>query len=369
MRFAKLVLTLIIVLSVFCTGFAGTRQTQAQDRLRIGIVMHMIGIPFIQQVLDGARAAAEDLDVALVEAGPQGVDPSLQIAMVEDVVAAGVHGVITSIFDQTMVKPMVDIIEAGTPAVMSNVPIFEVPAPYVGEPSGMAGYLLGQTMLELLGGETATGTAIFGNCYLPSPTLQARAAGAMAAFSVAEGVEQLGPFDVASDALENYGRWEQLLAANPGVDAMVGNCAPDLNNLGRLNKEFGGTFIAGGFDLTEENLKAIEEGAGHVLMGQSPFVQGYLPVLMLVEHIRYGTPLEQGFYNSGLQIVTATTVVMGNDLPELTFEDLIELSADAEATRAYYQPWIDRVTNGGWLELSEPIENEKALPTDVLASD
>jgi ABC-type sugar transport system substrate-binding protein len=161
--------------------------------------------------------------------------------------------------------------------------------------------------------------------------------------------------------VENYGQWGQLLAANPEVDAMVGLCAPDIASLGQLNEEFGDTFVAGGYDLTEDNLKAIQDGHAYVSLGQSPFIQGYLPVLMLVESIRNGTELELSFVDSGSQVVTGGSVSMGFGLPELTFDELIELSADADATHEYYQPWIESVVDGGWEDGVEPIENEALL--------
>jgi hypothetical protein len=60
-------------------------------------------------------------------------------------------------------------------------------------------------------------------------------------------------------------------------------------------------------------------------------------------------------------VVTGGSVDMGFGLPELTFEELIELSADAEATHEYYRPWIESVSDGGWADMVEPIENEALL--------
>ena len=48
--------------------------------------------------------------------------------------------------------------------------------------------------------------------------------------------------------------------------------------------------MSGGYDLTAENLAAIKSGNAFVSLGQTPFMQGYLPVKMLVDTIRERPP-------------------------------------------------------------------------------
>ena len=81
-------------------------------------------------------------------------------------------------------------------------------------------------------------------------------------------------------AVDNYNHWEQLYAANPDAVALIGLCAPDVASLGKLNAANGDKFVAGGYDLTALNLKAIKDGHAYVTLGQSAFVQGYLPIAL-----------------------------------------------------------------------------------------
>ena len=113
--------------------------------------------------------------------------------------------------------------------------------------------------------------------------LENRAKGVQESLKAAPGLNVIGPFDVKVSAVDNYNRWEQLYAANPDAVALIGLCAPDVTSLGKLNAANGDKFVAGGYDLTELNLKAIKEGHAYVTIGQSAFVQGYLPVALLVE--------------------------------------------------------------------------------------
>jgi len=190
--------------------------------------------------------------------------------------------------------------------------------------------------------------------------LENRARGVQEALATAPGLTVLGPFDVAVDAVENYSRWEQQLAANPDVAAMIGLCAPDIASLGQLNRNSGTSFIAGGYDLTEDNLREIQDGTATLTVGQSAFVQGYLPVLMLVDNLRNGTPLPTGFVDSGTQIITGDSVDMGNGLPSISFDELLVLSGDPAANREFYTPWSNCVSGMTpvWACALEPIENE-----------
>ncbi len=46
------------------------------DDLTIGFVTHVVGNPFIQQIIDAAEFAAEDLGVAIEVTGPPAATPT-----------------------------------------------------------------------------------------------------------------------------------------------------------------------------------------------------------------------------------------------------------------------------------------------------
>jgi ABC-type sugar transport system substrate-binding protein len=184
---------------------------------------------------------------------------------------------------------------------------------------------------------------INGNCFPGFPLLENRAKGVQESLKAAPGLTVLGPFDVKVSATENYNHWQQLYAANPDAVALIGLCAPDVASLGKLNGQNGDKFVAGGYDLTADNLQAIKDGHAYVTLGQSAFVQGYLPVALLVHALRTRTRLPVGFYNSGSQKVTATSVDMANNLPEISFTQLQALAADPKATAEFYAPWTKKV--------------------------
>jgi len=333
--------------------------TSEPEALTIGFVTHVVGNPFIEQIIDGARAAADDLGVELRVGGPEGGDPEAQLQAAQDFVAAGVDGVAASVPGESMANGLNDIIASGIPVVQFNLLSTSVNAPYVGERSVESGRILGSQVLELLGGESAEGKVIIGNCFPGFPVLENRAAGVQESLAAASGIEVLGPFDVKVSATENYAAWEALLSANPDAQALVGLCAPDIASLGQLqaaNPDI--PFVSGGYDLTAENLAQIKDGNADISLGQTPFMQGYLPVYMLVDSIRNGIDLSTGgFVDAGTEIVTADSVTEPFDLPPLTFEELEEMAASPETAREYYQPLVDGVI-ANWQDHLEPIENE-----------
>ena len=340
MAFTKLTSTLTLGTIAVAFGISGA---QAQD-ITVGFVAHAQGDPFVQQIQDGAQQAATDLGIKLVVAQQPGGAPEAQLKLVQNFANSGAQAIVTSVPGESMAKGLNEIIGSGVPIVQFNLLSTAVNAPYVGEKSVESGRILGKMVVDKLGGAGAKGTVILGNCFPGFPVLENRAKGVQESLKAAAGLNVIGPFDVKVSAVDNYNRWEQLYAANPDAVARVGLCAPDLTSLGKLNAANGDKFIAGGYDLTELNLKAVKEGHAYVTIGQSAFVQGYLPVALAVNAIKTGTKLAPGFYNSGSQIVTADSVDMGNGLPKISFEELQKLAADPAATAAYYKDWVASLT-------------------------
>ena len=341
---------------------ATTTPTEApQETIKIGFVTHVLGNPFIQQIIDGAEAAAVDLNVDLQVTGPEGGDADAQLKAAQALVASGVQGIATSVPGESMASGLNEIVDSGIPVVQFNLLVTSVKAPYVGERSVESGRILGEKVLEKLGGEATIGKVIIGNCFPGFPVLENRSKGVQESLAAAPGIEILGPFDVKVAANENYAAWEALLAANPDAKALIGLCAPDITSLGKLQAANPTTpFVSGGYDLTAENLAEIKAGNAYVSLGQTPFMQGYLPVKMLADVIRGTTKVDLskgGFLDAGTEKVTADSVEEPYDLPPLTFAELEALAASPEAARAYYQPLIDGQI-ADWAKNVEPIANE-----------
>lgn len=121
---------------------------QADDKITIGFVTHSQGDPFIQQIIDGAQAAANDLGVTLKVAQQQGAAPDGQLKLVQNIVNAGAAGIATSVPGDSMASSLNDIIASGVPVVQYNLLSAAVKAPYVGEKSTQSGRILGKAIVE-----------------------------------------------------------------------------------------------------------------------------------------------------------------------------------------------------------------------------
>lgn len=350
----------LVLTTAGCSSPSAAPPANGQSKVKIGFVVHALGDPFIQQIIDGAKAAAKDNDVDLQVTGPTGGDANAQLQSIQNLVASGAQGIATTVPGQSMATGLNQIISDGVPVVQFNLLVSSVHAPYVGERATEAGRILAKSVLTQIGGAKATGKVIVGNCFPGFPSLEARAKGVISTLkSAAPDLTILGPFDVKVAANENYAAWEALLAANPDSKALMGLCAPDVTSLGKLQKANPQVkFVSGGFDLTSQNLAQLESGDAYVSLGQSAFTQGYLPVKMLADAIRNKTDLSKGgFIDAGTEIVTKESVEEPHGLPPMTFTQLQEISASSAKTRTYYQPLIDGFIKD-WKKALEPIGNE-----------
>ncbi len=358
------VLALATAMAITAGGLvscSNSDEAASEEELTIGFVVHVIGNPFIQQIIDAAEMAAADLGVTIKVTGPAGAEGDAQLVAVQNMAASGVDGIATSVPSASMVNGLNEIIESGIPIVQFNGLGVGVNAPYVGEKSVASGRILGQMVLDKIGGTSAKGKVIVGNCYPGFPVLENRQKGVLESLSQAAGIKVVGPSDVKVDAAANFAAWQGLLAANSDALAMVGLCAPDVESIGKVNIAAKNTkTIGGGYDLTVGNLEALANGSAHISLGQTPFIQGYLPVYMLVDSIRKKIAINKaGFVDAGTEIVTATSVTEPFDLPALTFADLQAMATSKEKTRSYYEPVVQGYIKN-WQENLKPISDESS---------
>ena len=118
---------------------------------------------------------------------------------------------------------------------------------------------------------------------------------------------------------------------------MIGLCAPDVASLGKLNAAQGDKFVAGGYGLTAENLAASREATMFPL-GQSPFVQGYLPVMLLVERSRPRPTPTSFLFQKDPTSRDGEQRRYGAGTSQVTFEELEKLAADPKATAECTSP-------------------------------
>jgi ABC-type sugar transport system substrate-binding protein len=349
----------IAALTTLALG-ASTASPKPQKTLTIGFVTHFVGNPFIKQVEQAAKDAGKDLGVNVKVTGTPGFDPAAQLKMVQDLFAAGADGVATSITGDSMATGLNALVAQGKPIVEFNIYSKRVNTPYVGERSVGDWAILGKLVRQKMGGASASGKVLIGTCAPGFPALVDRINGVKR--GLGSGLTIKGPYDVTGDPTKNYSAWQQLIAANPDAKALIGVCAQDLENLGKLNKLNGDKFITGGGDPTLGNLAALENGSGLVSIGQTGYVQGYLPVKMIVDALRSGKALpKSGFISSGYEIITKTGAAEDHGLPKLSMAQIKGFQTNAAAQKAYYhQLFFGSGYFVNWRKHVEPIAHASA---------
>ena len=128
-RAIGLVVLAALTLAAATTSSAAPAKKAADEKYTIGFVVHVKGNPFIQQIIDGANFAAEDLNVDLQVTGPEGGDADAQLKAVQTLVDSGVEGIATSVPGETMVSGLNEIVDSGVPVVQFNLLVRDVKAP------------------------------------------------------------------------------------------------------------------------------------------------------------------------------------------------------------------------------------------------
>ena len=116
----------------------------------VGFVTHSQGDPFIQQIIDGAQAAAKDLGATLNVAQQAGSAPEGQLKLVQNFVNAGAQGVATSVPGESMAGALM----RSWPQACRSCSTSAQPGgegPYVGEKSVESGRVLGKLVVDKLG--------------------------------------------------------------------------------------------------------------------------------------------------------------------------------------------------------------------------
>jgi ABC-type sugar transport system substrate-binding protein len=326
-----------------------------QKKLTVGFVTHFVGNPFIKQVEQAARDAGKDLGVNVKVEGTAGFDPAAELKLVQDLFASGADGVATSITGDSMAVGLNKLVGQGKPIVEFNIFSRRVHAPYVGERSVGDWAILGRAVRKKMG--SAKGTVLIGTCAPGFPALVDRIKGVKR--GLGSGLTIKGPYDVTGDPTKNYSAWQQLIAANPTAKALIGVCAQDLENLGKLNAQHGDKYITAGGDPTLGNLAAIAGGHGLISMGQTGYVQGYLPIKMIVDALRTKKALpKSGFISSGAEVITKSGVIEPYGLPKISLATIKKFQTSSKAQHAFYKRlFVGKGPLANWRRHIEPIAN------------
>jgi simple sugar transport system substrate-binding protein len=280
--------------------------SQAQRKPRIIVVTHgQAADPFWLIVRNGVEIAAKQTDSDVDYRSPDKFDVAAMARLIDEAVASAPDGLVVSIPNEAVLsKPI-------SAAVAAKIPVISINSGlavsrklgclmYIGQDEEAAGRKAGQKMKEM-----GVKEAIILNQEVGNVALEQRIKGFRSGFE--------GPFhhvqilevnmdfetcqETVRDYLANHDRVDGVLALGPTA------AEPALTALDLLGKT--GQIKLCTFDISPAVIGALNRKQMEFAIDQQEWLQGYLPIVILSNYVRYGSILQNDFISTGPSLVTS----------------------------------------------------------------
>ena len=253
--------------------------------------------------------AGEQMGVTVEYRNPPTGDLADMARIIEQAAASNPDGIISTIADFDVLSgPLSDAVARGIPVITINSGTEEQSKQigallHVGQPEYDAGFGAGEKA-------KAAGVTSFlcVNHYITNPASVERCQGFADALGVELGNQMI---DAGQDPGEIQSKVAAYLQTNPDTNGIL-TLGPTsahptiaaLNDNGKAGAIFFGTF-----DLSGEIATAIKDGTINFAIDQQPYLQGYLPVVILTNLARYGV-VPGNSINSGPGFITKDNIAL-----------------------------------------------------------
>ncbi|WP_300681382.1 sugar ABC transporter substrate-binding protein [Nocardioides sp.] len=268
---------------------ASTTKTDSSKKLTVAVVTHSApGDPFWDVVKSGATQAGKDLNITMQYNGDP--DPTKQSQLIENAIAQKVDGLVVSMANPDGVKGAVqDAVKAGIPVVTINSGLEESKAfgaiTHIGQSEELAGEAAGAKFKELGGKHMICVIHEAGNIGLES-----RCKGAAKAFG--------GKVENLQVNISNIANVQATIASKLNSDKSVDAILTLNNAVGtaavQAEESAKSTAPIGTFDVSSDVTTAIEGGKIAFAIDQQPYVQGYMPLVVIALKDRNGNDVGGG---------------------------------------------------------------------------
>ena len=304
-----LIFSVLLSVSILSCGSGGEEANgnfgeAPEGSLKIVVVSHgQANDPFWSVVKNAVDQAGEDyanIGLTVAYRAPSTFDMVEMARLIDQAVAEGPDGIVVSLPDANALGPSIKrAVAAGIPVVSMNSGSNDFEElgilAHVGQTEYDAGLGAGKKMKTL--GVTK---AIIVNHEVGNVALDRRADG------FREGFGQAEVLSTSNDPTEIQNAVTAKLNSDSSIDGILtlgagaaGDFVLDvLEQLGKTDSVNLGTF-----DLSSKMLTAASEGKVAFLIDQQQYLQGYIPIVILVQYNRYGTVLP-GIVATGPGFVT-----------------------------------------------------------------
>jgi simple sugar transport system substrate-binding protein len=264
-------------------------------------------------IKNAINLAGEQVGVTVEYRNPPSGDLADMARILQQTVASDPDGIIVTIADFDVLKgPVGEAVRKGIPVITINSGTQEQSDQlgallHVGQPEYDAGYGAGERARSA--GATSF---VCVNHYITNPASVERCKGFADALGVPLGDNMI---DSGIDPTEVQTKVAAYLRTHPDTQAVLAlgpnSAEPTMDVLRDMRLD--GKVIFGTFDLSQRIAEGLKEGSVSFAIDQQPFLQGYLPVVLLANHARYGV-MPSNDINSGPGFVTKDNVVVVEEL-------------------------------------------------------
>lgn len=257
--------------------------------------------------------AGEEMGVTVKYRNPSTGDLAQMARLIEQAVASRPDGIITTIADYGVLEgPIEDAIRRGIPVITINSGTEEQSEQlgalmHVGQPEAYAGRLAGERAKE-----AGVSNFLCVNHYITNPASVERCRGFAEGLGVELGDQMLDTG--GTDPTEVRSKVEAYLRKSPDTEAILALGPASANPTIEVVREMGKEDIYfATFDISPQIVQAIKDGVIQFAIDQQPYLQGYLPVVLLTKYNQYGL-MPANNIRSGPGFITTENVELVEEL-------------------------------------------------------
>ena len=260
-------------------------------------------------IKNGLALAGQQVGANVEYRNPPTGDIADMARIIEQSAVSNPDGIITTLADPDVLNgPIQNAVAKGIPVIIINSGTPEQAAEvgalmYIGQPEYDAGLAAGMRAKR-----DGVGSFLCVNHVVSNPVVGERCRGFADGLGVDLGSSMI---DSGQDPAEIKNKVKAYLSANPDTDAVLtlGTTSADPTIEALKENGMAGDIYFGTFDLGTEIVKGIKDGTIQWGIDQQPFLQAYLPVIVLANYKRYGV-LPGNNINSGPGFVTKDALGM-----------------------------------------------------------
>jgi ribose transport system substrate-binding protein len=279
----------------------------SDQRLSVAVIPMGTTHEYWKSIHAGAEKAAAELDVEIVWKGPQKEDDrAQQIAVVEDMIARRVQGIVLAPLDRTGLRQAVaEAKQAGISTVIVDSGLEgDDFVSFIATDNYQGGAAGAKRLAEILGGK---GRIILMRVMVGVESTRDREQGFLDEIAKYPGIEILSDNQYGGITTETaYQTGENLLNRFPEVEGIF--CPNESTTFGMLraltDAGKAGKVKFVGFDSSDKLIQGLEDGHLQGLVLQNPFRMGELAVRTIVEHLRNPDAEIQKRIDTGVRMAT-----------------------------------------------------------------